>query len=981
MNLILLASSRFPHNICASLFKYTDLYEIFLANMTALAKRKKTVDMPDSPPKRVTRSRAKATNDAGTKATTLKVMTPSAKALTDTNKPTERTKIVKRKTRTDDEVNKHKDEPVEPEGPNDVTRTRAKASKAQPAGRENIDTALTTRKTRGRRPKTTVADEVKAQPPKPRARPTKSQNPTHEAGHNDTAEESPEVPKKAAARTRAAIARAKPPATSALPLSSAPKKKVKFQEDPEKDKENMAIDHENAAVKPSGLKARPIRKTATVKPATRGRKATSSKTDAKTPSVLDKIRPLSPKKVKQVAKSSSIGSEDELCGEKNDVRALSQSPVKRPPRSVQEIEGVGSKLNFAVAAVPSSPMKAATPAGLRSPARRPPQSPFKDALRQSPKKGYLEDSSSQPVLFASHSPTKHSMKDSPKRGLAPVSLKPSLFSQTPMKASLLQSPARRPGGSPTRNNMIQSPYKGSSLETNEPAATPAPSLVEACSSPLRISRTQVQPFKVHTISSTDKACLSQPASPNPCSEQVAPCGIVSPGVSILEAAGNENVEDNPFDERKYTTSHTPAPIEENDPFATTEAQNELIEHRGATSHDPATRVAPAFRLASPALKCPVEESDSEDELASPQKTYLNTPFLKRAVSTDSSCNTRVTSRSRPRRSSLAMTPLAVQMSAWLASSPEKKTSVAALKPEQTLASHLEVPIEESPPKASFFDDEMANLDFNDESTSDISMNKNEEDPLLVRTSQESQDSEEYGDENRVPIEPLLHCLEDVPQVRTVTCTPARVFAGQPREIHTVSKVPLRPSADESPSPLKVPRKRSRSLAITSLPVVQSQEPRNPGLPPNGQEMSLDGWKHQGSSTTPGKHRFANDDSLIMETPRTLRKSAVSNTLKGAVVYVDVHTTEGEDASGIFLELLAQMGARCVKQWSWHPRASFLGAAHTPGNSENNVPEPEISNNKVGITHVVYKDGGKRTLEKVRASKGMVHCIGVGWVLE
>jgi hypothetical protein len=37
--------------------------------------------------------------------------------------------------------------------------------------------------------------------------------------------------------------------------------------------------------------------------------------------------------------------------------------------------------------------------------------------------------------------------------------------------------------------------------------------------------------------------------------------------------------------------------------------------------------------------------------------------------------------------------------------------------------------------------------------------------------------------------------------------------------------------------------------------------------------------------------------------------------------------------------------------------------------------------KVGITHVVFKDGGKRTLEKVRDAGGVVRCVGVGWVLE
>lgn len=103
-----------------------------------------------------------------------------------------------------------------------------------------------------------------------------------------------------------------------------------------------------------------------------------------------------------------------------------------------------------------------------------------------------------------------------------------------------------------------------------------------------------------------------------------------------------------------------------------------------------------------------------------------------------------------------------------------------------------------------------------------------------------------------------------------------------------------------------------------------------------------------------------------KTPRRPSQQA----LRGAVVHVDVHTTEGEDASGIFVELLQQMGARCVKTWSWNPRSS-----------SSPIDGQDPTNAKVGITHVVYKDGGLRTLEKVKYAAGLVKCVGVGWVLE
>ncbi|KAK8074687.1 hypothetical protein PG997_009350 [Apiospora hydei] len=105
----------------------------------------------------------------------------------------------------------------------------------------------------------------------------------------------------------------------------------------------------------------------------------------------------------------------------------------------------------------------------------------------------------------------------------------------------------------------------------------------------------------------------------------------------------------------------------------------------------------------------------------------------------------------------------------------------------------------------------------------------------------------------------------------------------------------------------------------------------------------------------------------MGTPaRTPRKDLNPALLRGAVCFVDVHTTEGADASAVFVDLLTSMGARCVKTWTWNP------------SSPN---ESESSQSKIGITHVVFKDGGKRTMEKVRESGGVVQCVGVGWVLD
>ncbi|KAH2840422.1 hypothetical protein KXV85_002247 [Aspergillus fumigatus] len=199
--------------------------------------------------------------------------------------------------------------------------------------------------------------------------------------------------------------------------------------------------------------------------------------------------------------------------------------------------------------------------------------------------------------------------------------------------------------------------------------------------------------------------------------------------------------------------------------------------------------------------------------------------------------------------------------------------------------------------------------------------------------------------------------------------------------HTVSKVPLKPEGQVSP--LKLSRKRGRSLSISS-PIrssprlrkrvlaspQQSTAQASPRKMPKLQHNETPRSQKCESRRTSVASQSSRRSMAPSASPGPSKTPACENILGGAVVYVDVHTTEGEDASGIFIELLQQMGARCVKSWGWNPRASM-----SSGDMTNR------RDSKVGITHVVFKDGGVRTLEKVRQAAGLVKCVGVGWVLD
>lgn len=237
--------------------------------------------------------------------------------------------------------------------------------------------------------------------------------------------------------------------------------------------------------------------------------------------------------------------------------------------------------------------------------------------------------------------------------------------------------------------------------------------------------------------------------------------------------------------------------------------------------------------------------------------------------------------------------------------------------------------------------------------------------------------------NYPTMQPSVEEEKENDEISFIPVTPAKNPSLPPQTFHTVSKVPLKPEGEISP--LKIIRKRGRSLSITS-PVRSSPRLRNflpppkahrvsespPRKSPRIQEETVRRSRSREPSIESQQTHRARTPSRAASPSKTPRKqvSDYELCLRGAVVFVDVHTTEGEDASGIFIELLQQMGAKCIRNWSWNPRMSLSPEEGTPS-----------LNGKVGITHVVFKDGGVRTLEKVRQAAGLVKCVGVGWVLE
>lgn len=1024
-------------------------------------KRKQTPDMLQSPPKRVTRARAK--KDVEPKLDKTHIVTSSAKVSAQKTSGARSAKLLRSQAQDpeDGDVDHEPEvEQIQPDNQAPKTRGKAKTTSKPTVVAPKTPSAAPAKSTRSRSNKITVSTTDEAEISKPKDRPKRTAG-LESSAVTETVEKGMEADLPVKAGLRATRGRAAAMTTSAPSMraraAAAPKKRVQFEDRSEQDKENQPITADvkkDAELKATGLRAKPIRKPASTRGGTRGTRGTKSQTETETNVEKKEVLPLSPKKVTQVAKTPSVGSEDELNGEKSPFKIPTASSSKMPASASRGTELPLSEFRIETDNVQASPTRDSSAGKLAASPRKPPPSPFKNALKTSPRKFDLGSRPAAPKFDASSSPLKSPLRESPKRlNISDIKAQPVLqWSKTPLKSSLFQSPARRMGGSSMKTPSKVSPSKSSAIMFGTDSKTTSREndnsesltmTAKSASSPLQAARNYEQrpsvydpnkerpsgapasPESPNVAAQLEKNILKDTSAPENYQTLLKDSNVPEQADEATET-GSERAndivdEDTTLDfmnKSLQPSKETKEALDEQsiEDIQPTKASVLGVNDTPAPIAVPPNFTRPAFILSSPMIPDRVDDSESEDELASPQKAPPLSPLKSFGISAkdfgtsdsniashrghNSSGSVNRQSSRKEQRASLAMTPLAMQMSTWLASSPEKKSQnhinhkhsiFSPTKPGFPLLSGRSPDRSAvgSAAKPCFFEDEMAVRDAEDaalileEGSTDELQDGGNDDYLDFQASQESHESETYGDENAVPEEAKDLFAEQEEENRTLTCTPARVFNQQSREIHTVSKVPLRPAADDMP--LIISRQRSRSLAgplsVISMPDRLSIS-RDSILSPILDDRNLSMSMLPGDPTALGTPKTPTTGLVSnSNTPgRSIRKAGYSSVLKGAVVHVDVHTTEGADASGIFVDLLSQMGARCVKQWHWNPQGSLQGSS---GDSPMQSPLLELGtpSSKLGITHVVYKDGGKRTLEKVREAKGAVLCVGVGWVLE
>ncbi|KAI9674897.1 MAG: hypothetical protein M1829_003637 [Trizodia sp. TS-e1964] len=995
--------------------------------------------MPESPPKRMTRARA-----AKVAAESInKAAIPDTTAL---SKLAEKaTCVTKRKARADedDEAPAAKDGALRSKKKTVAVKAArprsAKAAVKEDAPAPAPEEAVLAKKEKGAR---------KEAAPKTRGRPPKADKALVEPIVPEAVEEQL-APTRKATRSRAAAAPIKPVLVRKKVTFLDPNDDQENRVPSPEELKSFKKPESSKAEKLTGLKAKPKRKPALpTRASSRGKKADAAAGENEPQRKTG--APLSPKKVKQIAvNKASLEEEDELAVvETVPMRILARSPIKTPKRDFKDLtrpfafaeaeaaDGAKDQPESPTALSPSrapttalssmavrSPQKASSSSMIASPARRVPSSPFKEALKEPPLKFNLGATSSM-------TPSQ------------PLAMPASAF-----RASFLQSPARRPAASPVKPLEFISPRKfklaGSGFDIGTPLR--APILTdERASSVLNIAKTPISEVamavdsampdasEISVIPDSEALKLSEATTPtmNSLERELSEIDVMMTETSLRIASRelfDSSKEDEQMEIEKEIVNNEAGMGTLNVEEAASKPQSQAEVETTGTVLDapvetpcgvsPPTITLPkspqSFEFSTPGTQYDFGDSDSEDELQSAAPKFSSkSPRSQRIFAHDINALTpsvlphagSAVPNGFGKSQNIDFTPLAEKFGSWAGASPDKKIVQYRQERQHGLFSPalpkqadpynpyegLSAVFKSSLAKGPFFDDDTLDRIAND---GDMLIDYVEENHNIMHTepAETSDCSDDYGDENMVPIDPMLLAEDVAVDIETASiafCTPVRDLARGPRVFHTVSKIPLKPAAEDSPSrPVK--RRNSLSNSLPPSKFLQAQSLARAGAEAfASMEMRVPEQRISAASvdpfTTPVKSAGTGPVtpgtamwSSIGTPARTPRRDLNPQTLKGAVIYVDVHTTEGADASGIFIELLTQMGARCVKQWTWNPNASVSSPSSSGGDGSPNT----IHTSKIGITHVVFKDGGKRTLEKVTESKGVVLCVGVAWVLD
>lgn len=204
-----------------------------------------------------------------------------------------------------------------------------------------------------------------------------------------------------------------------------------------------------------------------------------------------------------------------------------------------------------------------------------------------------------------------------------------------------------------------------------------------------------------------------------------------------------------------------------------------------------------------------------------------------------------------------------------------------------------------------------------------------------------------------------------PAKRFATDSPWRPMSAQGEKRIKLSSSPKRPQTADTP---QIPNSclRNASTLTSAKKCVSFQSPGGDGSPKRSQTVSklvlappVLPRLSEGQETemeieqSPEPEPLPLSEVLNIEfSPETGQsEQAVSSILKNVTFYVDIWGSDGSCASQYFVPLLEELGAKVSKEWTDE------------------------------ITHVLFKDGDMKTVQRIAKSKGAIKGVNVGWALE
>lgn len=158
-----------------------------------------------------------------------------------------------------------------------------------------------------------------------------------------------------------------------------------------------------------------------------------------------------------------------------------------------------------------------------------------------------------------------------------------------------------------------------------------------------------------------------------------------------------------------------------------------------------------------------------------------------------------------------------------------------------------------------------------------------------------------------------------------------------------------PTTPTTPTEAAEPAEPTAVITPWSIKAAMSELPAGLASPV---KSSLRSPEKRLNSTSPKKS--VSWQNLSPQAKPPVVPAAEPGVLAGTVFFVDVRSADGTDAGGLFVPLLEELGARVAENWT---------------------------SNNMDLTHVLFKDGDRMTLEKVVATNGGVKCVNIGWALE